>query len=114
MPETSRIVALEHSAPAAAGAPPRLTYATQDATVDIEGAPAIRQHLCELNAAAREAGSSTSLLDREAPLHAQVAFSALAGVPIDELGGRLCVLDTPGGCGVGCPCKHMVVRVLWS
>lgn len=103
MPETSRIVALEHSAPAAAGAPPRLTYATQDATVDIEGAPAIRQHLCELNAAAREAGSSTSLLDREAPLHAQVAFSALAGVPIDELGGRLCVLDTPGGCGVGCP-----------
>jgi hypothetical protein len=96
VPETSRIVALEHSAATAGGAQPRLSYAADGATVCIEGAPAIREHLRELNAEAREAGSASGFLAREAPLHASVAFTALAGVPAEQLGGRLCVLDTPG------------------
>lgn len=106
VPETSRIVALEHSAAAAAGAPPRLSYAAADGSpVSVEGASAIREHLRELNAAARESGSSSgsgssgSLLAREAPLDVQVAFTALSSCP--ELGGRLCVLDTPGELGRG-------------
>ncbi|KAI7841857.1 hypothetical protein COHA_004386 [Chlorella ohadii] len=96
VPETSRIVALEHSAATAAGAPPRLSYAAHGATVSIESAPAIREHLRELNAAARESGSGSGFLAMEAPLHASVAFTALSGVPPEQLGGRLCVLDTPG------------------
>ena len=109
VPETSRIVALEHSAATAAGAPPRLSYAAHGATVSIESAPAIREHLRELNAAARESGSGSGFLAMEAPLHASVAFTALSGVPPEQLGGRLCVLDTPGARELSMP-LHLQVQ----
>lgn len=70
----------------------------------VEGASAIREHLRELNAEARAAfGSSSSFLAREEPLQVSVPFTALADVPPHQLGGRLCVLDTPGA---RCCCRE--------
>jgi hypothetical protein len=91
VPETARITAVHHCADASA--PPLLSYPSPDGeAVKVQGAAAIREHLKQLNAAARNEQASMVAGEQLLQIGCQVA--ALAGAPAGA--GRVVILDTPG------------------
>jgi hypothetical protein len=93
VPETARITSIEHQPP---NQPPALTYQAPDGqTVTIQGTAQVHEHLRQLNSAAR--GGEQGLVASEQPLRITAAIAALVGLPTAALGGRISILDTPGG-----------------
>lgn len=106
VPETARIVRLQH---APARDSPHLSFSLPGGGIArVESAPLVREHLRQLNAAARDASAGSPASSRgsaapadEAPLVIEACVAALAtasgaAAAEGQLHPRLALLDTPG------------------